>query len=107
MLFREYLGFEIWVANGNFRKMGTCLGVRVIRMIVYWCLYWGPLFGETTIYCVRNRYEFIKIETMESQNSAGYAGSNLDEPILIPTRTLATTKAAEWPPIPCPTVESP
>ena len=77
-------------------------------MIVYWCLYWGPLFGETTIYCARHRYEFIKIKNngisklRTARYILGYAGSNLDEPIFIPTIALATTEAAEWPPIPCP-----
>ena len=28
---------------------GTLLGVPIIRVIVYWGLYWGPLFRETTI----------------------------------------------------------
>ena len=28
---------------------GTLLGVLVIRTIVFWGLYWGPLFWETTI----------------------------------------------------------
>ena len=29
---------------------GTLLGVPIIRVIVYWGLYWGPLFRETTIW---------------------------------------------------------
>ena len=30
--------------------MGTFLGVPVIRIVVYWGLYWVPLFWETTKY---------------------------------------------------------
>ena len=28
--------------NGDFPKLGTCLGVPIIRIIVFWDLYWGP-----------------------------------------------------------------
>ena len=28
--------------------MGTLLRVAILRIIVYWGLYWGPLFQETT-----------------------------------------------------------
>ena len=28
---------------------GTILGVPITRIIIYWGLYWGPLFRETTI----------------------------------------------------------
>ena len=35
---------------GGFPKLrGTLLGVPIIRIIVCWGLYWGPLFWETTI----------------------------------------------------------
>ena len=30
--------------------MDTFLGVPIIRTIIFWGLYWGPLFLETTIY---------------------------------------------------------
>ena len=29
---------------------GSYLGVPIIRTIVFWGLYWGPLFWETPIY---------------------------------------------------------
>ena len=40
---------------------GSFLGVPIIRIIVFWCLYWGPpLFWETTIYRATARmYSFI------------------------------------------------
>ena len=30
---------------------GTILGVPIIRTIVFWGLYWGPVFWESTILC--------------------------------------------------------
>ena len=38
---------RIW---GFPKNRGTILGVPVIRTIVFWGLYWDPLFMETTIY---------------------------------------------------------
>ena len=37
--FRDDLGFP--------RIRGTVLGVSIIRIILFWDLYWGPLFRET------------------------------------------------------------
>ena len=38
------------VYGGFPNNRGTILGVPVIRTIVFWGLYWEPLFMETTIY---------------------------------------------------------
>ena len=43
---RKELVFCIWscYAIWGFPKIrGTILGVRIIRIIIYWGLYWGPL----------------------------------------------------------------
>ena len=43
---------------GDFPKLWVpLLGVPIMRTIVFWGLYWGPLFWETTIYI----YMYIRI----------------------------------------------
>ena len=34
----------------EFPRRSPFLGVRITRIIVYWGLFWGPLFVETHIY---------------------------------------------------------
>ena len=40
-----YRGFR---GSGFPKIKGTILGVLIIRVIIFWGLYWGPLFWETT-----------------------------------------------------------
>ena len=39
---------------------GTIVGVPIVRIIVYWGLYWGhpPFFGETTIFISVRRIDW-------------------------------------------------
>ena len=50
---RTYLGavprFQVGYLRGFPKIRGTFLGVPIMRTIVYWVLYWGPLFGESTM----------------------------------------------------------
>ena len=47
LLMEDILHRPVW----GFPKIrGTALVIPIIRLTVYWGLYWVPLFSETTIY---------------------------------------------------------
>ena len=49
----------IYIYGGFLKIRGTILGVSIIRIVVYWGLYWGPLIlGNYHIY----RHRYMRIE---------------------------------------------
>ena len=53
---------SIW---GFPKTRGTFFGVPILRILVFWGLYWGPpIWGKYHIYTVQGRFSILRVDSM-------------------------------------------